>query len=188
MEKPQTDRRTRRTKALLLKGLMQLMETKDIKDISVKELSDLVDINRSTFYLHYSDIYDMLDQIENELFVEFNDILDRTICREFEPVSAQTALFEIFSFLERHRDVAKTIIGPHGDLSFVNRMRDLVKERIHNLLDSNQPRGDYAYIEAFVVSGCVGVIETWLGHPDPRSPEEISMMCSTLLTKGSFLC
>lgn len=73
MNTNQTDRRVRKTKALLLKGLMQLMETKDIRDISVKELSDLVDINRSTFYLHYSDIYDMLAQIENELFIEFND-------------------------------------------------------------------------------------------------------------------
>jgi len=76
MNTNQTDRRVRKTKALLLKGLMQLMETKDIRDISVKELSDLVDINRSTFYLHYSDIYDMLAQIENELFIEFNDILN----------------------------------------------------------------------------------------------------------------
>lgn len=73
MNTNQTDRRVRKTEALLLKGLMQLMETKDIRDISVKELSDLVDINRSTFYLHYSDIYDMLAQIENELFIEFND-------------------------------------------------------------------------------------------------------------------
>ncbi len=187
MNTAKTDRRTRRTKALLLEGLMHLMETKDIKDISVKELSDLVDINRSTFYLHYNDIYDMLEQIENELFLEFNAILDRTICREFQPDSAQTTLFEIFSFLERHRDVTKTIIGPHGDLSFVNRMKNLVKERIHCLLNSNQPNGDYAYTEAFVVSGCVGVIETWLSHPAPKSPEDISAMCSTLLTKGSFI-
>ena len=41
MAEGKTDRRVRRTKALLLQGLMQLMETKDIKDISVKELADL---------------------------------------------------------------------------------------------------------------------------------------------------
>ena len=51
MAEGKTDRRVRRTKALLLQGLMQLMETKDIKDISVKELADLADINRGTFYL-----------------------------------------------------------------------------------------------------------------------------------------
>ena len=55
MADAKTDRRVRRTKALLLQGLMQLMETKDVKDISVKELSDQADINRGTFYLHYSD-------------------------------------------------------------------------------------------------------------------------------------
>ena len=60
MADAKTDRRVRRTKALLLQGLMQLMETKDVKDISVKELSDLADINRGTFYLHYSDVYSAL--------------------------------------------------------------------------------------------------------------------------------
>ena len=53
------DRRIRRTRTLLRQGLIQLMATKDIKDISVKELSDLADINRGTFYLHYNDIFDM---------------------------------------------------------------------------------------------------------------------------------
>ena len=71
MAQEKMDRRVRRTKALLLQGLIQLMEEKDIKDISVKELSDLADINRGTFYLHYSDVYNMLGKIEEELFQEF---------------------------------------------------------------------------------------------------------------------
>ncbi len=183
----QTDRRVRRTKALLLKGLMHLMETKDIKDISVKELSDLVDINRSTFYLHYSDIYDMLAQIENELFVEFNEILDRTMSHGSEHISSQATLLEIFSFLDRHRDVARAMMGTHGDLAFVNRMKNLVKERLCYTLDARQTNYDFAYIEAFTVSGCIGVIETWLSHPDPKSPEEMSVMCSNLLTNGLIL-
>ena len=79
MANGRTDRRVRKTKALLLRGLIQLMETKDVQDISVKELSDLVDINRGTFYLHYSDVHDMLRQIEDELFVEFQGIIDRTL-------------------------------------------------------------------------------------------------------------
>lgn len=187
MQKDQLDRRVRRTKALLLKGLMQLMEAKDIKDISVKELSDLVDINRSTFYLHYNDIYDMLNQIETELFLEFNEILDRTMPDSLAYISAQATLFEIFSFLERHRDAVKTMMGPHGDLAFVNRMKNLVQERLSNALNSNQAHYDYAYIESFIVSGCIGVIQTWLNHPTPKSPEEMSVMCNSLLTKGSFL-
>ena len=45
-----------RPDALLLQGLVKMMENHDIQDISVKELTELVDINRGTFYLHYDDI------------------------------------------------------------------------------------------------------------------------------------
>lgn len=51
-----TDRRVRKTKSQLRKGLAHLMKEKSIGEITVKELVDEVDINRSTFYLHYSDI------------------------------------------------------------------------------------------------------------------------------------
>ena len=75
MEK-KTDRRVRNTKAQLRAGLAKLMQTKSIKEITVKELVDEVDINRSTFYLHYTDIYQMLESIEDELEGEINQIVN----------------------------------------------------------------------------------------------------------------
>lgn len=175
------DRRVRRTKALLLQGLIRLMGEKDIKDISVRELSDLVDINRGTFYLHYSDIYDMLAQLEDELFEEFHAILDRTLNPESGVLSHNT-LLEIFSFLERHLELARVMMGPHGDLTFVNRMKDLVKDRIYSILESQQATEDYPYIESFIVSGFVGVIEAWLNHPAPPSPREMDALCRRMVT------
>lgn len=65
------ERRVRRTRAMILNGFIQLMQQKPVKDISVRELADLVDINRSTFYLHYTDIYDLLEQTENNLMEQF---------------------------------------------------------------------------------------------------------------------
>ena len=50
------DRRVRKTKSQLRKGLARLLQEKSIGEITVKELVEEVDINRSTFYLHYSDI------------------------------------------------------------------------------------------------------------------------------------
>ena len=67
---PETqDRRIKRTKMLLQNALVDLMLEKAVGKISVKELTQKADVNRSTFYLHYLDIYDMLEQMENE-FVE----------------------------------------------------------------------------------------------------------------------
>ena len=171
MANDRTDRRVRKTKALLLRGLIQLMETKDVQNISVKELSDLADINRGTFYLHYSDVHDMLRQIEDELFVEFQRIIDRTLTPDSAIHSLQTTLSEVFVFLERHREMARVMMGPHGDLAFLNRLKDLVQERLDSILASKLASGDSCYLEAFIVSGCVGVIETWLSQPDAPSPE-----------------
>lgn len=184
MEKNKTDRRVRRTKALLLQGLIRLMGEKDIKDISVKELSDLADINRGTFYLHYSDIYDMLAQVEDELFLEFHGILDRTLPPGSPALSSEAALQEIFSFLDRHRDLARAMIGPHGDLAFVNRLKNLVKDRIYSILLSRKAAEEYPYIESFVVSGYIGVIEAWLNQPDPPAPKEMAAVCSNMVGIG----
>ena len=62
------DRRVRKTKAQLRAGLARLMQKKSIKEITVKELVEEVDINRSTFYLHYTDIYQMLESIESRIW------------------------------------------------------------------------------------------------------------------------
>ena len=69
------DRRIRKTKAQLRHGLAKLLKEKTIKEITVKELVEEVDINRSTFYLHYTDIYDLMEQTENDLKSEILEII-----------------------------------------------------------------------------------------------------------------
>ena len=186
MTSDKMDRRIRKTRALLLQGLIQLMEEKDIKNISVKELSDLVDINRGTFYLHYNDIYDMLNKVEDELFLEFNEILDRNLTEDMQFKSPQTTILDIFEFLERHHDIGKVLIGPHGDLTFVNRLKELVKIRLQHLLPKEQTANteqlNYSY--SFIVSGFVGIIETWLNQDAPLSPQQMADICSHLLQNG----
>ena len=72
-----TDRRIKRTRYLLVHALTSLMLKKSIKDITVKELCESVDINRGTFYLHYKDIYDMLEQTEQGLLEQFEQVILR---------------------------------------------------------------------------------------------------------------
>ena len=85
------ERRYRRTETLILNGLTTLLQQKSIKEITVRELADLVDINRSTFYLHYTDIYDLLEQTEQRLLKQFTDAVD-------EKFSANLGPNESFSF------------------------------------------------------------------------------------------
>lgn len=58
------DRRTRKTRKAIQNALMQLSVTKRINEITVTDVTQAADINRSTFYLHYNSVYEVLADIE----------------------------------------------------------------------------------------------------------------------------
>lgn len=55
------------TKNMILKAFWALYQKKEISRITVRELTETCGIHRSTFYLHYQDLYDILEQIEQHL-------------------------------------------------------------------------------------------------------------------------
>lgn len=61
------DMRTERTEKNIINAFLQLRSQKQLEKITVKELSELAEINKATFYLHYHDIYDLAEQLENEV-------------------------------------------------------------------------------------------------------------------------
>lgn len=61
------DLRTERTKRSIANAFLELRKQKPLEKITVKELSELAYINKATFYTHYGDIFDLADQMENEL-------------------------------------------------------------------------------------------------------------------------
>ena len=68
-----TDRRVKRTKKALRDALFTLLEQKSINEITVTELTTLADVNRATFYFYYTDLIDMLQQIQNETYQAFKE-------------------------------------------------------------------------------------------------------------------
>lgn len=69
------DRRVRKTKKALREGLAELMLEKELRSITVRELCDKVDIHRATFYVHYSDIYALYEQLEDAVVNEIGEII-----------------------------------------------------------------------------------------------------------------
>lgn len=169
------DRRIRKTRAMLRDGLASLLEEKNIRDIKVKELVEKVDINRSTFYLHYTDIYDMLEKIEEELVDDIKQAFEE------HPLGPKenTPLFikDIFDILSENRKICKALVGPHGDMAFVVRIENIIGT---HAIDGIAPRlkdtsqAELAYIYAYCLNGCVGIIKNWLLSDAPETPQEMS--------------
>ena len=122
------DRRVMRTKTLLIHSLSTLMKQKNIKDITVKELCELADINRGTFYLHYKDIYDLVEQIENELFQEFESILMSYTIDDISRRPKQL-LTDVCKFLDENRDICSALLGDNGDINFAQKHRGFIRKK-----------------------------------------------------------
>ncbi len=179
------DRRVRKTRAQLRAGLARLMQKKNIREITVTELVDEVDINRSTFYLHYEDIYQMLESIEQEIMEEIRTSITSN---PIEPLTstdkAQSFLVHIFTYLEENREICKALLGPHGDMAFVEQTEKLVAETVFESLANQFPKTtpDLLYTYSFCLTGLVGMLKSWLSAESPESPQYMADLTHKLFT------
>ena len=180
------DKRVIRTKALLIRSLSALMKQKNIKDITIKELCEYADINRGTFYLHYKDIYDMLDSIEQELSEKFLQIFQKYNSETNEDFPYPLFL-EIFKLVDDNAELFRVLIGPNGDISFIMKIFKLYN--IHCLQSefnklSPQFSMNQVYYSNFILYGCVGLIEQWLSRDTKESPEKMAELITKLVSTG----
>ena len=68
MEKKQEDRRTRYSKRVIREALYELMKERPLNKITVTQICETADVNRSTFYAYYTDIYDLHTSIIKEFY------------------------------------------------------------------------------------------------------------------------
>lgn len=182
MEQKTMDRRIRKTRKQLLCALLELMKTKSIHEISVRELSDLADINRGTFYLHYRDPYDMLRKLENEFLEGFEKILDLPIAQN--PIDFFRGVFDC---IEKNEELAHIVTGLHGDMAFLESLVIIIKNKyidkwLRQIGYSNSDK--YEYFCSFVVHGFISLISDWLKNGMVESSDEMAKFSADLILKG----
>ncbi|SFK74851.1 transcriptional regulator, TetR family [Lachnospiraceae bacterium KH1T2] len=184
------DRRVRKTRYALMIGLAALLHEREVTDISIKDLTEYVDINRSTFYAHFKDIPSLLNYIEDELFNDFNKIITDGLANTEEVDDAiYTVVLVVFEHLEKNREVASALIGPHGDMAFIHRLYDLMRTRIAQWWpeENNEDNQEMnSYFSAFVFTGMIGIIKEWIRTGYKKTPMQMAMLSTELLMHGIY--
>jgi AcrR family transcriptional regulator len=181
MEGSKTDRRIRKTQALLRRNLTCLLKKKDLKDISVSELTELSDINRGTFYLHYQDIYDLFEQIENRVMEEFTDII--TKYRQQGLVPLTSIMLDLFEYISANSDIFIALLKTK-ESTFLEKVIEMNRPKSKQEWKTLFPTGReeyYEYYYVFFTSGCVELIRCWF-HNGMREPSsEIAALAERLM-------
>jgi AcrR family transcriptional regulator len=189
------DPRIHRTKKLLRDALIELMEEIGFERITIRDLTLKAGLNRGTFYLHYQDKYDLLEQSKQDLMYGMLEITGRYDHRAEEMISHQSTdepypiLVEMFEYCVENADFLRTILGPKGDPSFPKQLKEFMVKHIYNKqkdypVDELNMLVPPNYVTAYVISAHLGILQEWLEQDILLSPREIALAVTRLLLLG----
>lgn len=180
------DRRTRRTKKLLKNAFIELLLQKKITELSIKELCEQADINRGTFYLHYTDIYDLKRELEDEILNQLESlILNHPSLQSSE--DSYLLFLDMFQLAQENAALLTAFMGNNGDISFLNKMQLLFRDRyLEILLPGKKPANtiELEYSYNFMASGFTSLVESWLTAKNQLSPEEMAVLMNKIVYDG----
>ena len=137
-------------------------------------------------YLHYRDVYDLLSQIESEVLKQFSELLDQHASLSLSD-DPRPLLCDLFQLIRDNADLTRCLIGPNGDIQFLNRLRAIFNEKVitPSLRELNlKDTVDYSYWYAFISEGFLGIIKLWLEDDAAVPPEEMADRCVSMIRAG----
>ncbi len=179
------DKRCIKTKKAIKNALVTIMKEKEISQITIKNIAEVADINRKTFYSHYVSVYDILDEIENDMIASLAAIVKNkeTTRERFNPYTIfeklTTLIYDNFDFYKY--SLQSKVYG-----SLLYKIKPVLKETIIDLFSSDYKtnKAMLATSAEFVAAGAISVYQQWFVSDRSQSLEDISKTIGTLAFSG----
>lgn len=185
------EEKKQKTRQLIQSTFIGILEEKSFEAITIGDITKKAGINRGTFYLHYLDKFDLLDQMEQQLFSDLGRHIDELQSRylstpTFEREQEQLAI-ALFSFIEIHAPLLKAFLSDHGRAGFHLRFKNAFSEKVRINLEQHGrfyeklmvPKD---YFISFVTSAFLGLIEQWIQNELDKTPEEMTACYIAIIT------
>lgn len=179
------DRRVVKTKRAIKSAFAQLLNEKPINDITVSDIAARADINRKTFYNYYAGVYEVVDEIENDIIGRFDALLTEP---DFE-VNANRPymVFEkLTAIVYKDPEFFSYLMGMNANSSLSIKLVEMLKSKTKAILTKylTVEESKLDLMLAFMVTGAVAVYRRWF-NSDRREPlEEISKSINLLIFEG----
>ena len=164
MLKNPEDRRARRSRKLLKESLLELMKRKTFSDISVRDVTDAADMNRATFYLHYSGTAELLQSVEEDLLAELQSLVDAHMQETFAVGSVAPVFEPVLDFAVEHRETCTILFASSEASGFFQAIQRLVHENgaplVRTWFRPADPRLT-DYLLNFLAWGFIGLLSEW---------------------------
>ncbi|MCD8502875.1 MAG: TetR/AcrR family transcriptional regulator [Bacillaceae bacterium] len=170
------------TKQNLIDAFWELYCTKRIDKITIKEITFRAGYNRTTFYEYFNDVYDVLEQIENNLISKLQEVPLQQLSSEYEPFPFEA----VINVYLQHSNYLKVLLGDHGDPAFQGRMKKSMKPMIKERLIAQGIKDDIEldYRLEYALSAMIGVLNYWFKTEKQLNIEELLKLLMEISTEG----
>ena len=179
------DRRVLKTKRAIRNAFAKLMTEKDINDITIIELADAADINRKTFYNYYSGVYQVVEEIEQDISRSYDALLGNVEFRQ--SMDAPYSLFERFSTLiNMDPEFFGYLLSMDGNTVLITRIMRLLKDKTCEKMVAQLDIAKYKanIMIDYVLSGMLSVYQHWFASDRTVPLEEVSQIISKMSFSG----
>lgn len=182
MPRLQRDRRPQKTRKVLKNVLVDLLQTRDLQSISIKEITDLADISRGTFYLHFDDIFALYQAIESDVIEQVSSIIQNKVPIQDEG-ELDKIINAIFEYLTIHMKECDALLRTDS-ASFLSgvfeKNRPQVAETWEMPYGSREQMEAYSYI--FMSHGLAGVLKHWMAFGKIETPRQLAEIIKPMLS------
>jgi len=173
---------TAQTKQNITDAFWALYCEKGIAEITVKEIAYKAGYNRGTFYEYFTDVYNVLDYIENSLIPSIDEIPPITI-----PSGTLGMPLDMFmKIYEQNSKYYSVLLGDKGDPAFASRLKNSIKPTLLKVFEEKHSNDKVRmnYIMEYTLTAMIGVMSYWFGQSDPLPSDQLYELMHQLMEGG----
>lgn len=174
------DARVRYTKMVIQESFVKLLGQKPLNKITVKEICELAEINRATFYKYYADAYDLMDKMEDAILLELQEVMQdsvkdgvsKTVVRILEKMKEDGALYI-------------ALFSGNGDTRFPMKIFKMCYREFEGTIQRKFPQltqTQRAWIYVYTAQGSSGILNYWISDGMTEAPEAVAGFIERLIT------
>ena len=174
-------------------ALITLLETKEFEYISIKEICHIANVNRSTFYLHYSNMNDLLEETIKSLNLSFNShfnsrenentIISKDNLEDLLLINDDN-LIPYLNFIKENKNIYK-VLKNHPQLFNANKTYEQMFRKLFVPIMNRFGLDEkwHKYLMDFYISGLTSIVLDWV-YDDCKIPvQEVSEFIKGLIVK-----
>ena len=174
------DLRVKKTQRALMDSFLELLKTKNFSQITVQDLCDRAMVRRSTFYRHYSDKYDLLNQVLANFSNSLHESHSESLLVKQPKSYFENIVRDTLYFLIENRETIQSIFT----ISYYDEVTRIVYTQLYKGVERQVNFDirhgirftiDLEVYKEFIAGGILRIIYAWLKEGQERSVDELTI-------------